>query len=150
MEEVGEILPAVFRRGVRLGGVTLVEILAPLWPRVTGKPIAQHSRPVAFEGGTLTLVTSCPSWAGQLRQMAEEIRAQINRFLGAPVVRKLLVERHESLEPPKPPARQACVPAGLETEPRVAEGVTGLDPEMARMVEQSFRKYFARNARRVN
>ena len=75
MEEVGNILPAVFKRRLRLGGATVADILAPLWARVAGKAMAEQSRPVAFEAGTLTLETGCPSWAVELRRMAEEIRA---------------------------------------------------------------------------
>ena len=55
MEEIGKTLPAVFKRHVRGSNPQLVEILAPLWSRVAGKGIAEHSRPVAFWSGTLTL-----------------------------------------------------------------------------------------------
>ncbi len=148
MEEVGKILPAVFKRRVHLGEQTLVEVLAPLWPRVAGKPIAQHSRPVAFEAGTLTLVTDCPSWAAQLRLMAEEIRAEINSFLGRPIVKKLRVRRGATLESPKLAARQQESPANFQasTLDQTASRLE-LDPDVARIVHCSFTKYFARNTR---
>jgi hypothetical protein len=47
---------------------------------------------VAFTAGTLTVATSVPPWAVQLRSMSEEIRAAVNDFLGGPVVKKLRVE----------------------------------------------------------
>ncbi len=147
MEEVGKLLPAVFRRRLRRDGAAVVDVLAPLWPQVAGKAMAQHSLPVAFEAGTLTLVTNCPSWSGQLRQMAEEIRAQINRFLGEPVVTRLRIECRDSFEPPQPAARaQQAAPPLLETKPlEVAPGGVQLDdPEMAGIVGRSLAKYFAR------
>ena len=91
MEEVGRILPTIFKRQMRRENAHVVEILGPLWIRVAGKEIAEHSRPIDFVAGTLTLGTSCPSWATQLRLMTEEIRAKINNFLGCAVVKKLQV-----------------------------------------------------------
>jgi len=40
----------------------------------------------------LTVATSVPPWAVQLRGMSEEIRAAVNDFLGGPVVKKLRIE----------------------------------------------------------
>ncbi len=91
MEEIGKILPAVLKKRIQQGGPGTLGLLAPFWPQVAGKPIAQHAQPVAFEAGTLTLTTDCPNWAAQLREMKEEIRAEINSFLGAPVVKKLRI-----------------------------------------------------------
>lgn len=91
MEEISRILPMIFKKQVRCSEPRLVEILSPLWPQVVGKPMARHSKPVAFEQGTLTLECDCPSWCVQLRSMAEEISAEINGYLGVPVVRKLQV-----------------------------------------------------------
>lgn len=97
MEDIGKLLPAIFRKQVRRSSPSLVEFLAPLWPRVAGRPIAQHSRPATFEQGTLTLLASCPSWSAELRRMAEEIRAGINSYMGTPIVKKLRVQYAPSL-----------------------------------------------------
>ncbi len=97
VEEVGKILPSILGRHVNRGDSRLVEVLTALWPRAVGQGIAQHSRPVTFVSGTLTLATACPSWAAQLGQMSEEVRAEINSFLGRPVVRKLRVRHVPSL-----------------------------------------------------
>ena len=91
MEEIGKILPLVFKRQVRSNDARVIQILAPLWPRVAGKPMAQHSKPVTFDNGILTLESDCSTWSAQLRAIAEEIRAGINDYLGQPVVRKLHV-----------------------------------------------------------
>ena len=92
MEEVGKLLPALFRTQLRRDSAPLAEIIAPLWPRIAGKEIASQSRPTAFVAGTLTLSTACPSWAIQLRRMAEEIRATINCVFGCPVVKRVRVQ----------------------------------------------------------
>lgn len=74
------------------GQPRIVDVLEPFWPRIVGKAIAAQSAPVAFAGGTLTVATSVPPWAVQLRGMSEELRAVVNDFLGGPVVKKLHIE----------------------------------------------------------
>ncbi|MBZ5514373.1 MAG: hypothetical protein LAN62_05940 [Acidobacteriia bacterium] len=49
MEEVGKILPGVFKRHLRPSDPAYVDVLASLWPRLVGKAIAAQSWPVAFE-----------------------------------------------------------------------------------------------------
>jgi predicted nucleic acid-binding Zn ribbon protein len=102
MEEISKILPLIFKGQVRRSNPRMVEILAPLWPLVAGKPMARHSRPVAFEDGLLTLESDCTAWSAEMRRMSDEILAQINRYLGVPVVRKLKVRclpRHITAPP---------------------------------------------------
>ena len=91
MEKIAKILPAVLKSQVRRTEPPLIEILAPLWPCVAGKAMSEHCRPVAFKQGTLTLTTECPTWKTQLQHMAEEIRAEVNSYLGRPVVKRLRV-----------------------------------------------------------
>jgi len=87
----------MFARLMHGGDSRLLLFLNALWPRAVGKAIAQHSRPVSFVTGTLTLATACPSWAAQLGQMNEELRAGINSFLGRRVVKKLRVRHAPNL-----------------------------------------------------
>ena len=150
MDEIGKILPSVFKSQVRRADPPLVEILTPLWPRVVGKTMAQHTRPVAFGAGTLTLTTSCTSWAAQLRQMAEEIRAQINNFLGGPVVKKLRVKHVLKPEPGVLPTPISTPPEFEVPSPHRVDGEDNLDPEISGIVERSYAKYFARTHRRLN
>ena len=91
MEEISKILPLIFRDQVRRNNPRVIEILAPLWPQVAGKPMARHSKPVSFAEGTLVLESDCSTWSAQLRLMAEEIMAEINGYLGVSVIRKLQV-----------------------------------------------------------
>jgi predicted nucleic acid-binding Zn ribbon protein len=92
VQEIGTVLPAIFKQYVQRGQPRLVEVLAPFWPRVTGKAIAANSRPVFFAAGTLVVTTPLSPWAVQLRGMSEEIRAAVNSFLGGPVVKRLRIE----------------------------------------------------------
>lgn len=105
MEEISKILPHIFRSQVRRSNPRMVEILAPLWPQVAGKPMARHSRPVAFEEGTLMLECDCTAWSAEMSRMAEEIRVQVNQYLGTAAVRKLKV-RYTS----KPMRDALCLP----------------------------------------
>jgi predicted nucleic acid-binding Zn ribbon protein len=91
MEEIGNFLPRIFKRQVHRGDPRLAEVLAPLWPRVAGHAVAEHSRPVRFGGGTLVLETDGDCWATQLQALSKEIQTQVNRFLGEPVIRQVRV-----------------------------------------------------------
>ena len=97
MEEIGKSLPTIFKRHLRGGDERMVEILSVLWPRVAGKGIAENSRPITFVAGTLTLETTCASWAVQLRRMSEEVRSGINHFLGFDVVKVIHVRLASNL-----------------------------------------------------
>ncbi len=145
VQEVGKILPLIFKKQIQRVDPKLVEILTSLWPRVAGKLLAQQCRPIAFQAGTLTLATPCESWAAQLPQMAEEIRAEINSFMGCPIVRKLRVQHVEKLDPAEFPGRHPERPSPPETTRlHCLDGEAKIDGEMARILETSFTKYFAR------
>jgi hypothetical protein len=150
MEQVGNILPKALRKQLSARKPPVFEILSPLWAHVVGKLIAQHSRPVCFASGVLTLAASSPVWAGELRQISEQIRSQANTFLGNAAVRKIRVVQALGFE------AQKETPAGPElansvslAEDEVREllwpaGEIGIDPGLARVVERSFAKYFSR------
>jgi predicted nucleic acid-binding Zn ribbon protein len=91
MEEISKILPLIFKGQVRRSNPHVVDILAPLWRLVAGRPMARHSRPADFEDGLLTLECDCPAWSSEMRRMSDDILARINRYLGVPAVRKLKV-----------------------------------------------------------
>lgn len=151
MEEIGKILPAVFKRQVRRNDPKVIEILAPLWARVVGKGIALQSRPVAFEAGTLTIVTTCPTWAAQLRQMSEEVRAQVNNYLGGAIVKKLRLRVTLEADPVNAtaPLEKVALEPGPTHQP-LPDGAAQLEPEMTGMIERSYAKYFARKKNKVH
>jgi len=91
MEEIGKILPKVLQPQFSRLEPPVIEVLSPLWSRVAGHALAKECQPVAFSMGTLTLATRDADWAEPLQQMAEEIRAHVNKFLGKPVVKRLRI-----------------------------------------------------------
>lgn len=114
MEELGKLLPAFFKRHWGREDARIIEILGPLWPRVAGRGIAENSIPAEFAGGTLTLETTCASWAVQLRQMSEEIRSGINRTMGRPVVKKIQVRLAPNLGQRDPDLAHTFLGLGTE------------------------------------
>jgi len=98
MEEIGKILPKILKPELSRLEPPMVEVLAPLWTLVAGKALAKECRPVAFSAGTLTLATEDSAWAEPLRQMAGEIQAHVNNFLGKPVVKHLKIICPHKLE----------------------------------------------------
>ncbi len=149
MDEIGTILPTVFRKQIRREEPHLLEILVPLWPRIAGKSIAQHSRPSYFAAGVLTLATDSSTWTTQLRLMGDEIRSQINGFMCQPIVKKLRVrtvvqpDLFSPLRPPKGIASSA--------QPRMAQAMdtTSIaDPAIATALASSYAKYFNRPRRK--
>jgi hypothetical protein len=146
--EIGKLLPSVFRKQIRRAEPHLLEILIPLWPRIAGKPMAQHSQPAAFESGVLTLSTDCATWGTQLRQMTEEIRAEINSFLGQPAVRKLRIKNVTRLDLLPRTGRSGGAASPPPTPEDAAFDTTSIrDPEIAQVVASSYAKYFARQRR---
>ncbi len=127
MEEIGKSLPIIFKRHLRHDEPQLAEILAPLWSRVAGRAVAEHSRPVAFKSGELTLETSCETWAGQLRQMRAQLAEAVNRYMGTPVVKELRV-RVRANAPAWDSRRQLKLHAPDSREPLIA----GFEPRVDR------------------
>jgi len=148
VDEVGRILPLIFKKQIRRSEPHLLDIMVPLWSRIAGKIMAQHSRPVAFDAGVLTLTTDCPTWGGQLRQMTEEIRAGVNSFLGQTIVKKVVVKKVAQpglffAEEKMGKGRPYTMPAG----PGPVDTGSLIDPEMRRAIAGSYAKYFARHPR---
>lgn len=159
MEDIGSMLPGILQKHLRPGKGPVLEILAPLWPRAVGKYIGQFSKPVAFEDGRLILAVASPSWETQLRAMADPLRAQINGFLGSPIIETLRIRRHWAGD--RMMAKlQAVIPAAAghsdpweitaSAESAAAarllhvEDSAKLPPELMNLVERSFVKYFSR------
>jgi len=149
MEEIGKILPKVLRPQFSRLEPPVIEVLTPLWGQVAGKALAKECRPVAFIAGTLTIATADPDWAAPLKQMADEIRAHVNKFLGRPVVRDLRIECSQQSTGSSRSPREQESPAPSEPEdwtrrqPRPASG-------MAELIGRSRVKYIARKHEKVH
>jgi Dna[CI] antecedent, DciA len=171
MDELCKLLPRFLNKHVRGDHAPVLEVLGPLWPRVAGKVMAEQSRPVAFGNGTLTLAASSAPWATELRGLHHEIRTAINRTLGRPLVKRVLVRlapissSHASLEVTRAFGVGPGAPAGnpafrmLATQdpaPTASANEkefglqTGLDAEIREVLLRSFAKYFGRANGRVN
>jgi len=149
VDEVAKVLAGILKRQVQRAEPPLVEILAPLWPKVAGGAIAQQSQPEAFAAGTLTVATADPGWAKALTAMKEELRGRINAYLGHPVVRALRIRIVIKLALPLPSgAAERGLPKAIDPAPvewtGPLEGLEKLNPEMARIARLSYAKYFAR------
>jgi len=171
MDELGKLLPRFLNKHVRGDQAPVLEVLAPLWPRVAGKAMAEQSRPVAFGNGTLTLAASSAPWATELRGLHDEIRIAVNRTLGRPLVKRVRVKLSPGpssdarLEVPcaldlKTETLQAKQASAMVPSPGEELDVIGgenkfglesaLDPEIREVLWRSFAKYFARTNGRVN
>ncbi len=142
MEEIAKILPSILKQQVQRRDPPVVEILAPLWPRVAGKAMSECCQPVDFSAGTLTLATESACWDTQLRQMTEEIRAEINRYLGGPIVQRLRVQRVRRLKP------AALGPEVLPASPRAAKASARTGSALADAVARSYDRAIIRRHRK--
>ena len=148
MEGIAKLLPPAVRQQLLRSDSSLLELLNPLWASMVGRGIAKQCRPADFSSGTLTIVTSCPTWAVQFRQLAEEIRQNINKFLGAELVKKIRVRLDPTFD-------AKALPAPKELVPRVGRfkvKAAGRAPEESRdvtgILRRSYQKYFSRNNRK--
>jgi hypothetical protein len=154
VEDVGSILPKALNKHLSCAKSRVVEVLAPVWGRIVGKLVAQQSRPVRYSDGTLVISAYSPPWAAQLAQMADQIRSEVNAFLAAPVVRKIRVRCQPDAKPECSQIVVSRVAGPPDCQPDEmkrllwADGRTTLDPELVRVVERSFMKYFSRNGKR--
>jgi predicted nucleic acid-binding Zn ribbon protein len=148
VDEIGKVLPALFKKQIGRSEPHLLDILVPLWPRIVGRIMAEHSQPAAFASGLLTLNTDSATWAVQLRHMTEEIRGGVNKFLGQAIVKKLRIKAatgRSLFASPRPVGRIASPARPQAEESMNTDSIT--DPEIAAALANSFAKYFNRPGR---
>jgi len=147
VDEIGKILPFVVRKQICHAEPYVLEILLPLWPRIAGKGIAQHSHPAFFASGVLTLTCDSATWTTQLLHLSQEVRAAINGFLGEPVVKKMRIKTvtQPSLFVPPEPQRGIVAPPLLGKE--AVDTTSIVDPAIASALASSYAKYFNRPQR---
>ena len=150
MEEIGKILPKVLKPQLSCLEPPVVEVLAPLWTHVAGKAMAKECRPLTFSAGTLTLATEDAGWTEPLQQMAEEIRARVNNFLGKPVVKHLRILCLRKLDAGNRSLRQPDDLPVSEPSRRDWPGRgPGMASDMAEVIGRSRAKYFGRKRGKV-
>ena len=77
----------------RMGWTEQVEVagVTARWREVVGDHIADHSEPIGFEDGKLTVRATSTAWATQLKLMSGQIRHRINEEFGREIVGELTV-----------------------------------------------------------
>ena len=151
MEEIGNILTKVLKPQLSRLEPPVVEVLAPLWTRAAGKALARQCRPVAFSAGTLTLATDDAGWAEPLQQMAEEIRAHVNNFLGKPVVKHIRILRVGKVDRSnRAQRRPENLPVSKPKRKDWARQVSCKAPDMAQVIGRSHAKYSGRKRGQVH
>jgi hypothetical protein len=150
LEGIAKLLPPAVRQQLFRSDPALLELLKSLWGSMVGQGIAKQCRPIDFAAGALTIVTSCPTWAVQFRKLNEEIRKNINQFLGGEHIKRLRVRVNPAFQVPTLPEAGPSL-RGLvrprvkvtQTTPKDADDVLGI-------LKQSYDKYFSRNDRKSN
>lgn len=61
------------------------------WPAIVGPEVAQHSHPVTFEAGVLTVRTDSTAWATQLRMLSASLMERLAVEAGAGTVSELRI-----------------------------------------------------------
>jgi len=59
------------------------------WPRVVGKILAAHTKPVRCEAGRLEIVADGKAWQKQLESMKKEFCERVNQAWGGDLVREV-------------------------------------------------------------
>lgn len=60
-----------------------------IWEDVVGQVISSYAKPSMIRNGILTVGVKQPIWLQELKFMAEEIRAKLNKRLGRKAVRDI-------------------------------------------------------------
>jgi predicted nucleic acid-binding Zn ribbon protein len=112
---VGDVLEGV---GARFGLAHAGRIgrLWRSWREVAGEAVASHAEPTSLRQGVLRIRADSPSWATEIGYLSEEIKAEVNAFLGDELVHEVRVWTGPGRVPageageaeairPRPPAR---------------------------------------------
>lgn len=87
MEKAGEFLGRALRRLERPEAA--LAWLTSAWPRVVGKALAAHTRPVRCEAGCLEIAADGKAWQNQLERMSREFCGRVNQEWGGHLVREV-------------------------------------------------------------
>jgi len=88
MDRIGTVVPGLLAQLARQPKLA-PHLLARLWPRLVGAPLSQRTRPVAFDGGTLTVEVEEQGWLRELEPLSERLRERVNETLGEGTVKAI-------------------------------------------------------------
>jgi predicted nucleic acid-binding Zn ribbon protein len=86
-------------RDIRLGrepspsGPAAALAILQAWSQVVSSPLSERARPGRWQDGVLQLEVLEESWRVALEALAPTLRDEINRWIGAPLVREVKVVR---------------------------------------------------------
>jgi hypothetical protein len=114
-----------------------------VWLAAVGPRIAERTRPVAIEDGTLVVRVASSAWASELSLLSDALLARIRKVLapGGPRVSALRF-RVGQIEPPERPAelRRALVPAPVPLSPALTRALAKVqDEELRAAIEEAAR-----------
>lgn len=72
-------------------GVDTIVTVHERWAEIVGAEVAEISRPVAIDAGTLRIRVTGPAWASHLRWAEREIVERLDRLVGDGVVTRITV-----------------------------------------------------------
>lgn len=84
MQKAGDLLGSAVRRMKRPEAT--IAWLASAWPRIVGKMLAAHTRPLRCENGRLEIAADRKDWKSQLEPMTREFCVRINQAWGSKLV----------------------------------------------------------------
>jgi hypothetical protein len=148
LEGITKLLPPAVRQQLFRSDPAMLELLKSLWGSMVGHGIAKQCRPIEFASGTLTIVTSCPTWAVQFRQLNDEIRGNINKFLGGEHVKRLRVRVDPAFQAPALPEAEAALRKWARPRVKITETKSNDAGDVLGILKQSYEKYFSRNDRK--
>lgn len=88
MESIARVLPTLLRDlGLEAGVLGWRAVTE--WPIAVGPRVARRARAVSFKDGTLRIEVEGSSWRYELGFLKRDLLRQLNRHLGAQLVRDL-------------------------------------------------------------
>ncbi|MGB8525167.1 MAG: DUF721 domain-containing protein [Candidatus Acidiferrales bacterium] len=87
MDRAGKLLGGVLRRLDRPEAA--LAWLTGAWPKVVGKILAAHTKPISCEAGRLEIVADGKAWQKQLESMKKEFCERVNQAWGGNLVREV-------------------------------------------------------------
>src|ERR1700677_5222048 len=87
MDRAGKLLGGVLRRLDRPEAA--LAWLTSAWPKVVGKILAAHTKPIRCEAGRLEIVADGKAWQKQLESMKKEFCERVNQDWGGNLVREV-------------------------------------------------------------
>jgi predicted nucleic acid-binding Zn ribbon protein len=119
-----------------------------VWAAEVGEAVAARAAPAAFRDGVLSVHVSSATWMQELQFAKQEIRARLNRRLGAELVRDVYFVSGRSQRTPTPPVAAPPEPAAEAIELDAAVDLPALrSPQLTEIFTRIARTHRRRGRR---